>query len=1070
MRFAAEPGRCTVRLCDLVMDFSVEVLKAAVDAHAAYAVLDHTGAVVEVNSKLLELCEYTRAEVLGKCEPLFNCGEHSPAFWRHFWSTLKSGETWRGVLCNRRKSGRLYWADATVCLSLTLSGEERYIALLTDVTGLVSSEEKTVAARDLNAEVARVAKVGSWELLMCDLKPRWSQVTREIHEVDAAFEPNLEDGINFYKEGEDRHRIQQLVENTMREGGRWDEEFRLITATGREIWVRAIGEAEVVDGECTRLFGTFQDIDIRKRAQLESERVSCILRDSLASAKNFGFITTDTTGLITVFNAGAEAMLGYSASEIVGKCRSEIFHDPEELEARALELSKEFGRPVKPNEVLTVVADRKGSETREWTCVRKDGSVFPLSLAITPVADAKGMVSGYVGIGIDVSEKRRADQAIKERERLLETARDRLALATKAGGVGIWDHNLADGTLTWDEQMFELFRVEPEQFRGGLDDWLKHLHPEDKDRLVEESRQAIECAKPYNTEYRIIHANGDVRFLRSLANVYYDEEGKPVRMVGTNWDITEQATQRERLIALAEESKQASQAKTTFLANMSHEIRTPLNGIIGMTSLLLDSEHLDVEARHHIRVIHSSSETLLSLINDILDFSKVEAGKTELEEMPFDLRETLHDFACMIAVKADKKELNFSCSVGPKLPALLIGDPARLRQVLVNLTGNAIKFTNKGSVEVVANVDDVSGEEIMIKFTVRDTGVGVAKSKQNALFDRFTQADSSVTRKFGGTGLGLAISKHLAELMGGKIGLSSVDNGGSEFWFTARFKVKQLCKAQADGSKVQGAHIIVASANVELRRELKELLTLWRANVIETDGSNALRQLTPDEGKQCKADAIILDTDLNGVDAVSVARAIRADKRTSSTCIVMLHALGRRSRADLTLDLCNVSLFRPPNPSKLFDSLAKLLNREEIETAGSRAPPSSGALPVVGRRILLVEDNPINQVVVQSMLKRLDLKADVAANGFEALHLLEMLEYDLVLMDVQMPEMDGLEATRRIRAQAKTSVAELPIIAMTAHARVEDRQQCLLAGMSDYMSKPITFAGLVQMLNKWQPK
>ena len=1050
------------------MDFSATSLLDAVSSHTAYVVTDLDGLILDANALFLSLSEYSLEDLIGTTGMLFNSCEHGSDFWQDFWLGLNREKMWKGKLRGRRKSGERYWVEATVSVkSSTELGLDRCLCLLTDISELVRLQKRVSSMRDMNTEVARVAKVGSWELLMSDLKPRWSALTREIHEVEPGYEPTLEDGIKFYKEGDDREKIRRLVEETMVDGGRWDEEFRIITGKQREIWVRAVGEAEVVDGKCVRLFGTFQDIDDRKRAQLESQRANEIMHGVLNTAKDFVIVASDLDGIITAFNSGAAVQLGYTTEEVIGKARPSLFHDRDEVQARAEELSRELGRKVEGFETFVAVPKLKGSETREWMCIRKDGTRFPISLVVRPVKDSKGVTTGFLGIAIDISEKKLADAELKERETLLKKAKERLALATKAGGVGIWDHNLRDGNLAWDEQMFELFGVDESMFKSGFEVWQQKLHPDDKERVLSETRRAIEEAEPYNTEYRIRRSPGEIRFLRSFAHVYHDTDGNPIRMVGTNWDVTEQANQRERLIALAAEAKQASRAKTNFLANMSHEIRTPLNGIIGMTSLLLDSDNLEEDTRHSIEIVLSSSQTLLSLINDILDFSKVEAGKTELEEVAFDLRETLHDFACLISIKADDKDLQFDCSVGPKLPAMLIGDPARLRQVLVNLTGNAIKFTEHGSVNVVANVHELNGEEVVLKFTITDTGVGIAQEQQMALFGRFTQADTSVTRKFGGTGLGLAISKHLTELMGGRIGLASEEGKGSEFWFTAKFRVMQLNKDKSDAPKVQGARIIVASANTSLRRELRELLTLWRVDVVETQGKETLRQLKPETGFTERIDAVILDYELDGVDADSVARSIREDKELNTTAIVMLRSLGRRRRGDKGLDICDASLFRPPSPSKLFDSLAKLLNREEIEAVSKKDVKSELVLHSI-QRILLVEDNPINQVVVQTMLKRLDLKADVAANGFEALNLLELLDYDLILMDVQMPEMDGLEATRRIRALSNAKMCKVPIIAMTAHAREEDRQQCLLAGMSDYMSKPITFTGLAQMLDKWQ--
>ena len=1053
------------------MDLSVTTLLRAINAHTPYVITDTNGLVIDANSLFLQLSEYTRADLLGTTGKVLNSSEHEAEFWENVWETLRQERIWKGRLRGRRNSGELYWADTTICVQeAKKTGCESCLCFFTDVSELVQLQQRERSILDQNLEIARTAKIGWWEMSMADQKPRWSQLTREIYEVAPDYEPTLEDAITFCKEGEHRDRFAALVKDTIVSGNQWDEEFCIVTAKKKEIWVRAVGTAQLVEGKCLRVFGTLQDIDIRKRAQLEAHRVSDLMRAVLSTAKDFIIVATDVRGTITVYNTGAEIHLGYTADELVGREQPAVFHDLEQVSERAKELSKMLGRKVEGFETFTTIPEIDGYERREWTYVRKDGTRFPANLVVRPLKDINGGTTGFVGIAINISEKKRAEADLKEREELLEKAKERLALATKAGGVGIWDHNLCDGSMAWDAQMFQLFGVDPSGFESGYDVWQRKLHPDDKERVLHDTRTAIERKQPYNTEYRIVYSAEEVRSLHSLAQVYYDTDGKPTRMVGTNWDVTEQAKQRERLIDLAAAAEQANHAKTNFLANMSHEIRTPLNGIIGMTSLLLDSDSLEASTRNSIEIVHSSSNALLSLINDILDFSKIEAGKTELEEVVFDLREVLHELACLISVKAEDKGLQFNCWVDPEVPACLLGDPARLRQVLVNLAGNSIKFTEKGRVTITARVQDGCGHEgcdVVLKFTVIDTGVGVSPGKRNGLFDRFTQADTSVTRKFGGTGLGLAISKHLVKLMGGEIGLMSQEGNGSEFWFTAKFQKVQ--KKIEQKQKVVGECIVVASANAELRRDLARMLTRRRAFVVETQGKDMLSLLKSTLGSQKPVNAVILDDELDSGDAVTIARAIREDQAFGNVAIVSLRSLVTRLKVSMHRDVFDAVLFRPPSEDKLLECLSRLLSREQINPAPRPAMKKPSSLRA-SQRILLVEDNKINQMVVQAMLKRLDLKADVAANGKEALDLLERQQYDIVLMDIQMPEMDGHEATRRIRTLPDSPLARVPIIAMTAHAREEDKQQCLLAGMDDYMTKPITFQGLAQMLEKWQPK
>jgi len=1053
-----------------MINISTEVLKKALDTHAIFAVTDSRGVILEVNDKFCEVSGYSRAELIGKTHKVVNSGEHPKEFWTNFWKTIQSGESWKGVICNRKKDGSLYWVDSAVTPVVGPSGKvDRYIAIRSDVSGLMNVEERTRGVEAMSAEIGRVARIGAWEVWMDDMKPVWSNVTRMIHEVDTSFEPDLRTAIEFYKEGESRDRIQSVVQHAMENGGKWDEELQIVTGMEREIWVRAIGEAEMRDGRCVRLFGTFQDIDDRKRAQLEAERVTCLMHDSIEAATEISFIATDVHGTITVFNAGSENMLGYTAQEMVGKQTPALIHDPVEVASRAKELSERFGRPIEGFETFVAVPKVTGSETREWTYDARDGSRFTVSLVVTPVKDQSKRISGYVGIAIDISDKKEKDEALRRREELLEGARERLALATEAGGLGIWDFNLIDGTLEWDKQMFRLYDLDPRNFGGTVEDWKRCVHPDDLAEAELGVQLAIEGKRKFETEFRITLANGRVRYLNGTARVFRDKEGKAVRMIGINGDVTKQAELRERLISLADEAEAASMAKSSFLANMSHEIRTPMNGIIGMTSLMLDSGELPSDQRRNAETVLASSESLLSIINDILDFSKVEAGKMDLEEVEFDIRDTLSDFATLLEHKAQEKKLNFQCSISGELPSALVGDPGRLRQILVNLVGNAIKFTEKGSVTVTVTASRVLATEITLLFSIRDSGIGIPKDKQEALFDSFTQADTSITRKFGGTGLGLAICKKLAELMSGEIGLNSEPGKGSEFWFTAKFKCQNPSSLiNADGP-VGKACVLVASSDEAHRSSLEGMLNVWGAQVHAAKGGvEVLRELYPGEGKTHRYDAVLLDASMDGMDAYSTARAIKGDNRLEGLNVICFSPLGNPKLYEELEDVSSTVLYRPAGPSKLFDSLARLLSGEKIDSVASRSLFETGQIDQSGR-ILLVEDNPVNQLVAQGILKKFGLKADLAGNGYEALSALEMIKYDLVLMDVQMPELDGLETTRRIRALANPQWASLPIIAMTAHAREEDRQECLSAGMNDYLSKPVNPKRLGQLLMRWLP-
>ncbi|MBC8181456.1 response regulator [candidate division KSB1 bacterium] len=563
--------------------------------------------------------------------------------------------------------------------------------------------------------------------------------------------------------------------------------------------------------------------------------------------------------------------------------------------------------------------------------------------------------------------------------------------------------------------------------------------------------------------------------LLGKVKIFLDLYDQKIKLVESNQKLEQSVSQANELVI---NSDIANRAKSQFLSNMSHEIRTPMNGIIAAAGLLVDTK-MNAEQIEYVDLIKTSADALLSIINDILDFSKIEAGKMELEELDFNLHSTLEDMNDNLAVRAHQKGLELNCVIDSDVPQLLNGDPGRLRQILINLIGNAIKFTKKGEIAINVNLINESENDATLQFSVRDTGIGIPPDKIHTLFDSFSQVDASTTRKFGGTGLGLAIAQQLTEKMGGKISVQSDNGNGATFQFIIKFKLqpgvdnKYLLIDDTLLRAIKHARILGVDDNATNRRVLEMMFSSWECNYdIVADGKTALKKLKKAVADKNPFHIVITDMQMPELNGEELGKMIKKEKSFEDTSLVMMTSLGARGDVK-RLEKIGFSAYltKPLKQSQLFDCLMTILGYQQRNDFGSAKMITRHTIAEnrkTGSRLLLAEDNVVNQKVALRLLHKMGYRADAVADGKEALKSLAEIPYDLVLMDIQMPEMDGFEATSVIRSENSIVINHnIPIVAMTANAMKGDREKCLAAGMDDYISKPIYPEELAATLGKW---
>jgi PAS domain S-box-containing protein len=813
------------------------------------------------------------------------------------------------------------------------------------------------------------------------------------------------------------------------------------------------------DGHIIGTFGITKDVTEMKRIEADLAYERDLLRALLENAPDCIYFKDRESRFLKCSQALAERFGFQDAESMIGKKDADFF-----TEAHA--------RPAYEDEqgILRTGQPILGKLERETYANGKETWALTTKMALRNKA---GEIIGTFGISKDVTE-------IKKAESLLAFERDQLRSLMDSSPDRISFKDTNSRFIRCSRALAKRLGLKDPKEVEGKTDFDFHTKERAQEFYDDEQRILATGQPIINKVERQLTVDGKETWASVSKVPIFNQDGKATGLINVSRDITQLKLTEQELGRARDVALESTRLKSEFLANMSHEIRTPMNAIIGMTGLLLETEIND-EQRDFAETVRFSADALLTIINDILDFSKVEAGKLTFESIDFDLCDAVESTVELLAERSQNKGLELASWIHTDVPTRLRGDPGRIRQILTNLVGNAIKFTEQGEVVVRVTKELETEMDTYLRFEVTDTGIGIPEAALPRMFQAFTQADGSMTRKYGGTGLGLAICKQLVELMGGQIGVRSQVGKGSAFWFTARLE-KQSTDMQALPSMTKdglvGLRVLVVDDNFTNRQIVHHQILSWRMrNGQAASGAEALAILRGEAAAGDPYDLAILDMQMPEMDGLTLARAIKGDPTIATTKMVVLTSLGLRIEpSELKAAGIAAYLVKPVKQSRLFDCIAVVMTGEKSEpVSGLKSAQVPAALPRVARKnvhILLAEDNPVNQKVALRQLQKLGYAADAVANGLEVLDALKQIPYALILMDCQMPEMDGYEATRQIRqleyrgSLAAARKAPVQIVAMTANALRGDREKCLESGMDDYISKPVVLTELETALNR----
>jgi len=974
------------------------------------------------------------------------------------------GQEWTNEYRALAKDGSARWLLARGTVLRDPDGKPvRFIGTSADITDRKRAEEALRDSEERFSRLARATNDAVWDWDLGTNEVWWNE---GVHTLFGYRLDEADAGPAWWLERvhpQDRDAVEKFFFGVVRgKGLTWVDEYRFRCADGsyKDVYDRGYVIRDP-DGTATRMIGAMLDITGRKRAEEALRQVNTRL-DLAVRSSNIciwecdmpdGRIENANLTLINVWEA-----LGHDAATSPTDFPSAfaiLFH-PDDQERVRKELEALFSGDGQEYESEYRVRTQGGS-TR-WHLARG-----------TALRDSTGMPVRFIGTSADITDLKRAEEALRDSEERFRQ------LAENVRGV-FWLQEDGWKRLLYVSPVYEEFWGRTcqslyEQPRS----WIEGVHPEDRDLVlnhVEQQNRGIAT----ETHFRITRPDGSMRWMRCRAFPLRNPSGQVYRVGSLVEDVTERRQFEEELRGAKEAAEAANRAKDDFLANVSHEIRTPMNAILGMTELALDTL-LTEDQRQYLQTVKSAADNLLGIINELLDFAKIEAGKMELNAGDFSLRAELRDTLRALAVRAHKKGLELICEVQPDVPVAVVGDAGRLRQVLLNLVGNAIKFTEVGEVVIRVEVaGDLAAEDVVVvRFAVRDTGIGVPPDKQDSIFRAFEQEDTSTTRKYGGTGLGLTIAARLVALMGGQITVESEPRRGSTFAFTAHFGRRAQPPEQLAGRwplvppiLFRDLRVLIVDDSATNRHILEEWLRGWKMEPAAVgDGLAAMDALWDAVSAGRRYALVLLDARMPNNDGLALAARVRKRPELAATRIILLTSGDRPGDRNRIRELqIDAHLLKPLQQDELLETIYRVMSRggEALTATGSARGkgPSSTTAPL---RALVAEDNEFNAKLMQQLLGRRGHEVRIAKNGREALALANDLPFDVMLLDIHMPELDGFQVVQAIRERERTTGGHLPIVALTARSQKEDREQCLAAGMDDFLAKPIQAAALWEAIH-----